>query len=63
MRLGLVELARLEVHAAQRGAQLAVRVRRLALLAGEGLQQRGGGRKVLQYRHKPKRATAVDLID
>lgn len=50
MRLGLVELSRLEVHAAERGAQLAVRLRRrrLVLLCGERLQQRRGGRKVLQ---------------
>jgi hypothetical protein len=47
VHLGLVELARLEIHAAERGAHLAVRVRRLVLLRGEGLQQRGGGRKVL----------------
>ena len=56
--LGLVELSRLEVHAAERGAQLAVRLRgrrrrrrrrrRLVmLLCGERLQQRRGGRKVL----------------
>ena len=57
VRLGLVELSRLEVHAAERGAQLAVRLRgrrrrrrrrRLVLLCGERLQQRRGGRKVLQ---------------